>query len=202
MKNKGWFNIVFMLVITIMFTGLLSGAYQYTRPIIQTNERAFEIQAYLNAFQIDIPVDARGQDIEKIYTQRIKREDAKHLEVYKTTDSQKNITAYGFPFRGGALWGDIIGILVLTPDLQQVVGFEIIEQNETPGLGGRIEEEWFKAQFEGILLYQDKNAIRYNTSSQEGQVDAITGATSSSNALVQILNEKIEDIRMQMGGAK
>jgi len=43
----------------------------------------------------------------------------------------------------------------LTPDLKQIKELKILENQETPGLGGRITEEEFMAQFEGLMISKE-----------------------------------------------
>ena len=98
------------------------------------------------------------------------------------------------------MWGSISGIIALDQDFKTVLGMDFISQNETPGLGGRIEEDWFKEQFRKIVLYEEGEPIRYASAGSEGQVDAITGATSTSNALLNIINESIQEVKTLTGG--
>jgi len=43
----------------------------------------------------------------------------------------------------------------LTPDLKQIKELKILENQETPGLGGRVTEEEFMAQFEGLMISKE-----------------------------------------------
>jgi Na+-transporting NADH:ubiquinone oxidoreductase subunit C len=198
-KDKGWFNIVFMLICTALLTGIISGVYVYSRPLIQANARLSEITAQINALDISIPAGMSSTDLEVLYEQNIEevKVNGVSLYMYETDEGAKR---YVIPFEGGALWGDIVGVIALDEDLKTVVGLDFVSQNETPGLGGRIEEEWFKEQFRGIILYEDGEPIRYRSTSQEGQVDAITGATATSTAVANIVNESLRDTLSKIGG--
>ena len=44
MKDKAWFNVVFMLICTAILTGILSGVYVYSRPLIQANTRSGKLR--------------------------------------------------------------------------------------------------------------------------------------------------------------
>ncbi|NLJ40667.1 MAG: FMN-binding protein [Clostridiales bacterium] len=200
MRNSPWFNLLFMLIITAVLTGILSGVYEYARPVIRSNEELGIKQAQLYAFNIDIPTDISTDVIEKLYDEKIKTEqfDGETIYISRTADDQPQ--AYGFSFAGGALWGEVEGVLVLSPDLNRIIGIAFTEQNETPGLGGMIDEPEFKEQFRGVDLNSEGDALIYSTSTRQGQVDAITGATLTSNSVLSILNNKIEQIRKAMGG--
>lgn len=200
MKNKPWFNLVFMLLCTAFFTGILSGVYVYTRPLINVNNRLDEIRAHLNAFEVAIPAFGASVELEGFYEDQIKSETRNGLEMVVHVDDDGEALYYGFPFTGSGLWGAIEGILALSLDLETIVGIDFITQNETPGLGGRIEEEWFIEQFRGVTLFDDDTPLRYSAGGTEGQVDAITGATATSSAVVGMLNDKILEIRDTLGG--
>lgn len=68
-----------------------------------------------------------------------------------------------------------------------VIGISFSENlKETPGLGTKIKDLWFKSQFIG------KKPGEVLLSSEGGKIDAITGATVSSNAVITGVKEAIE----------
>ncbi len=62
----------------------------------------------------------------------------------------------------------------------EITGIEILSQTETPGLGDRITNDEFKDQFAG------------QSSDEELEVDALSGATVSKNAVVNGVNAATE----------
>lgn len=200
MRESPWFNLIFMFIITAILTGILSGIYEYTKPIIQTNEDIAIKKAHLYAFNIEYPADASPGEVEKIYHDKIQVETTDETQVYVAKDRDGKPEAYGLTFAGGALWGEIEGIIVLSPDLKKVIGLDFTEQNETPGLGGRIDEPEFKEQFRGLELNSEGAPLTYRTTSQSGQIDAITGATLTSNSVLEIINKTIEGAKKSIGG--
>ncbi|MCK4613448.1 MAG: FMN-binding protein, partial [Thermoplasmata archaeon] len=76
-------------------------------------------------------------------------------------------------------------------------GISIISHSETPGLGEKIVEASFLEQFEGIGV----NDVRLTK--DDGGIDAISGATISSSAVVEAVydhaKEKARDIREKRG---
>ena len=77
----------------------------------------------------------------------------------------------------------------------------MLEQKETPGLGARIEEPWFTDQFKGLALaWNDPQGQRVLVGANPApnaanEVDAITGATQTSMALMRFFNEELDAIR-------
>ncbi len=100
----------------------------------------------------------------------------------------------------GQGYADIISILYgYSPEKQQVIGFYVLESKETPGLGDKIEkDESFLDNFtamdvsltaSGTQLVNSIVPVKSGTKNNAWEVDGITGATISSRAIGNILNE-------------
>lgn len=77
--------------------------------------------------------------------------------------------------------------MVVGLDLKlEIAGIKILSQNETPGLGNRIAESSFLGQFQG------KAVDTFN------EVQAITGATISSSAVINSVRDKIQELKEQL----
>ena len=83
----------------------------------------------------------------------------------------------------------------LTPGLKRITGLEILEQVETPGLGGRISEDSFLNQFKGISTEPQVNYVKNKKPEKPNEIRAITGATISSRSVVAIINKNIKAFR-------
>jgi len=59
------------------------------------------------------------------------------------------VESYIVPIDARGLWGEINGYLALEDDGSTVKGFTVYRHQETPGLGGEIEERWFQQNFVG-----------------------------------------------------
>jgi Na+-transporting NADH:ubiquinone oxidoreductase subunit C len=91
--------------------------------------------------------------------------------------------------------------MVLAPDMSRVMNIQFLDQKETPGLGARIEEGWFVDQFKGVPIAWDQPVDKRIIVGQapnpaaKNRVDAITGATQTSLALMRFLNSELETFR-------
>ncbi len=95
------------------------------------------------------------------------------------------------PFSGAGYQGPIQGMIAMHGDMNTIAGLAITDQVETPGLGGRIEEPAWQAQFAGVKV-RDANgelrfAVQHGPASNDYEVDGITGATKTSNAMSRII---------------
>lgn len=103
----------------------------------------------------------------------------------------------------GMGYQDVIRVLYgYSFEAQAVVGIQVLETKETPGLGDRIEKDpAFLANFEKLdaSLAPDGSAVahrivtvKHGTKTEPWQIDAITGATVSSVAIGEILGKSTE----------
>ena len=100
----------------------------------------------------------------------------------------------------GQGYADIIRILYgYSPENERIIGFNVLESKETPGLGDKIEkEDRFLQNFEAldVALNSDKSgvenkviAVKQGTKKHPWEIDGITGATISSRAIGNIIDE-------------
>lgn len=189
MKRSYQYTVIFMILVTSIFTVILATAQAAMDPRIAENREIARQRALLYAFGID-DYTGSNQLVSEAYAKYIQPEtrtiDGATIEAFKQVDDSGAITGYAFPFEGSALWGQIKGYLALNADLSVIKGLTFTEQNETPGLGGRIDEEPFKAQWRDVPLPDGE--ITYGPIGDK-RVDAISGATQSSTAVTRTLND-------------
>ena len=119
-----------------------------------------------------------------------KEDNAKRLPLYVA--KVNNDTIYVVPLYGRGLWGGISGYLALKKDFETVYGAYFTHESETAGLGARIVEEEFQQKFVGKKVFTDSTfnhvalALSKKIEDPEHQVDAITGATLTSNGVTDM----------------
>ncbi|WP_299360423.1 FMN-binding protein [uncultured Paracoccus sp.] len=95
------------------------------------------------------------------------------------------------PMVGSGYNGQIRALMALQGDMATVAGLAITAQQETPGLGARIEEPAWLAQFPGRQAVDDSGQVRFavarGQASSIHEVDGITGATRTSNGVTQMV---------------
>lgn len=108
----------------------------------------------------------------------------KFAKVYVKNDADGNPELMVLPVHGYGLWGTMYGFLTLEGDLNTIRGISWYEHKETPGLGARIEEPKWRAQWEGIHAYDENGEVATGVTkagqSRENWVDGISGATLTS----------------------
>jgi len=129
---------------------------------------------------------------------RIEKVTIEKETIYKLFNQKESLTGYGFIASGQGYQGKIKMLVVSDKSLKRLKGIEVVESLETPGLGAKIQEGPFKSQFKGLGVVEDMVCVKDEVTRQ-GQIKAITGATVSSRAVVNILNNKIKEIRELLG---
>lgn len=113
-----------------------------------------------------------------------------YLQIFLLRDGDE-ISLVLLPVTGQGYGGRIDAILALSGDMNTIAGIAVTGQSETPGLGGRIEEQTWQAGFSGKEIRDTTGEIRFAVSrgpaTTEFEVDGITGATRTSNAVTRMI---------------
>ncbi len=105
-----------------------------------------------------------------------------------------DLAGYAVPASGNGFQGKIGLMFGLTPGKDATTGLTVLETVETPGLGDKITLAPFLDQFAGLGLAEGVSYVKNRPPDRPlevGQIDAITGATISSAAVVSIINAAI-----------
>jgi len=168
----GVFPVIFITVVVFASVGLVTWTDSITRDKIE-EQKEQQIQSMLKEMFPSMSEYTFEDDIYTIY-------------------SDGAGVGYAFLAVGKGYGGDI-DILVGLEDETTIKGITIISQSETPGLGSRIAESSFASKFAGLNI--DDVALKQDG----GQIDAITGATISSGAVVDAVRvtamEKVKSLK-------
>lgn len=179
--------ILFMAIVTLIFAGSLAAVNYFSQDRIQFNQDAELRRKILYVFN-QLPEDQSNENIETVFNEKVVEKEINGERGFALVENGEEV-AYAMQVEGSGLWGTIIGYLGLNKDFTETVGLDFTQQAETPGLGGRIEEEWYKEQFRGISLTEGADG-RYlaNRPAPGGNIDAISGATQTSNSVINLIN--------------
>ena len=99
---------------------------------------------------------------------------------------------------GGQGFADRIEVLVgLDSGASTLTGIYVLDQKETPGLGNKIVEDEWRAQFAGLSALQPLRVARAGQAGDR-QIDSITGATISSESVCDIVNQALGQWRQEL----
>jgi len=183
MKDK-ILMIVFVLVLGSILTAALMAVNYLTTPVIEKNEEIAIKSSILKALSISFEPD----EVEETFSNNVERRQQNGTTYYVAEDGD-----IAFPYSGSGLWGPIEGVIAIQPNFETLEGITISRQEETPGLGSRITEAEYLAQFEGKRFTEGLKLVQPGRSSADNEVDSITGATMTTDAFVKILNENLRE---------
>lgn len=118
--------------------------------------------------------------------------------IFTARDEEGKIIGYGVMIEGSGFQGPIKIMVGFNTDASEVTGIEILENVETPGLGNRIVEDWFKKQFTGTT--PPIEVLKGKAPENRSQIQAITGATISSKSVVKIVNDAAQILKNYISG--
>lgn len=171
-------GVILFLIIAIC-TGALSVINQITEPVIAMNEvqtEENEMKALLEeALTFQLVDEIGAQNIEKVYIGK----------------NDKSSVGYIVRMAPNGYGGPIKLLIALDKDYQ-VKGISILEHSETPGFGANAEKASFKDQFINLSLPISVT----KTEPKENEIQAITGATITSEAITNAVNEAGDYIKL------
>jgi len=186
------------LVVTMGVAGLCAGmllvaAYQLTLPTIEHN-RAEALRAAV--FKV-VPGSTalrklawRGGGLAVADDGKAANEQKDGLVVYAAYTRDGTFAGYAIPASGPGFQDTIALLYGYDPARRRVIGMEVLESRETPGLGDKIfKDQHFVAEFKDLAVEPSIEVVKQGAGKAPHEVDGITGATISSKAVVRILNE-------------
>lgn len=180
------------LVLALAVAGFLSGLiiisiYEATLPTITANKARELREAVFQVLPGVSLMQALRYDGSKLLIHRGEKDDD---TLYAGYDKSGRFIGYAVPGEGPGFQDTIKLLYGYLPDQRRIVGMAILDSRETPGLGDKIyKDAAFVANFDHLSVDPQIITMKKGTKSGPNEIDAITGATISSKAVVRIINE-------------
>ena len=133
----------------------------------------------------------------------IQEGDKPETTLYAGHDSDGKLVGYAVEASGQG-YADVIRVLYgYDPAKQTIIGFQVLESKETPGLGDKIaKDEQFQNNFKALDVHISENGqlrnkiitVKQGQKQNDWEIDGITGATISSRAVGNILGESTSNV--------
>ena len=183
-------DVLFIVVLGVVSVAMLLAAQNYSAPAVK---RFRETRLKTNILTA-AGIAWTQADFQDVFGQRVSEETRGGLTWY-VADS---LVIYEFKGRG--LWGMIEGIATFDSALTHIVSVRVLSQEETPGLGDRIKEPDYLATYKDRTAAEPLELALRHKAEQPNEVDAISGATLSSQALMAIVSAAAARLRAAKGG--
>jgi Na+-transporting NADH:ubiquinone oxidoreductase subunit C len=191
MKDSRLYTVVYSLLLCAACAALLTFASTFWDKEIKANEQFSHTRAVVDAMGL-CQADTPRRQVMDIYTSSFEAKKKGEMDIIEARKDGQ-LVGYAFDLVTQGKYGIIRGVLAVSAAKDKILGFRIYQQCETPGLGGRISEPAWLAQFAGKPLVTDgaPGIIISNSVKGPNVVDAITGATKTTFTLGRALNAQI-----------
>ena len=168
--DSTWYNMLIVLTAIAVIAGAALGyANELTSgPIAENKARqlADDINAVMNTDKVEVQrVDTMGTSV--VY----------HTDQGVAVQSQD-----------ANAFGGTLTILVGFDTEGTILGYQILETSETPGLGAKADK-WFQKDGKGNIIGMNPGQNDMTVKKDGGEVDAITASTITSRAFLRAVNE-------------
>jgi len=179
------------MIIVLTTVGLISGGFLAGVAILTEERIALNIQAEIEEAIAEVVDDAEVN--QKVYEEE-------DLVIYRELDEEGTLAGFAVQATGVGFQDKITLMFGLDASLTKITGLTVIDQNETPGLGAKIEDWnaflqfWENKDATGQLTLR-KPAARTPEELSGAEINTITAATISSKKVLEIVNLSLEKVR-------
>ena len=179
------------MIVVLTAVGLLSGGFLTSVGLLTEDRIALNKQREIELAITHVVPGTMSN--EKVFEE-------KALSVYEAKDDEGNLLGYAIYASGMGFQDNITFMLGTNPSLTKINGLYIIEQKETPGLGAKITDRKIFLQYWenkdcSVSLSLHKPAVSAPEELGPSEINTITGATISSEALLNMANSSLERLR-------
>lgn len=203
MKSKIIKDALALTLITLVAGVTLGGVYEITKDPIAKQEAQAKAEAYEQVFTDAAAFEAVEMDdtLTKTIRDQLDQEGYKAQsieEVMRAEDQSGETLGYAFTVVTSEGYGGDIQFSMGVQNDGTLNGISILSIGETAGLGMNADTPAFKDQFVGKQV--EKLQYTKNGATQDDEINAISGATVTTNAMTNGVNAGLCAFRVMEGG--
>ena len=203
MKNKIIKDALALTLITLVAGVALGGVYEITKDPIAKQEAQAKAEAYEQVFTDAAAFEAVEMDdtLTKTIRDQLDQKGYKEQsieEVMRAEDQSGETLGYAFTVVTSEGYGGDIQFSMGVQNDGTLNGISILSIGETAGLGMNADTPAFKDQFVGKQV--EKLQYTKNGATQDDEINAISGATVTTNAMTNGVNAGLCAFRVMEGG--
>ena len=185
-------NIIVLFVVALISVAILAVLNQVTMEPIAAAEEEARQAAYMKVYEADRFEDV--ENLEELLTAYELPSPDAGVTVNAALEAYKGDAQVGYVYdvtSPNGYGGDVRVALGITNE-GEITNFTVISAaNETPGLGARSTEEEFQSEFAGLSALAPVAFSKTGANRDNNEFDAISGATITTTAVQQAVNEAI-----------
>ncbi len=186
-----------VLILALCYGAALAGVHMQLSPKIAQNKINETLEKVPELVLGDAPAAQReALQSEKIL---ISVNESGRQTFYNVFKATRNGEVEGWVAKASAQgYADTVEVLIgLSREARTITGLFVLSQKETPGLGAKITERQWRRQFVGKPTSTRLEVVK-DGADETHEIDAITGATISSNCVKTIVNTTVADLKRQL----
>ena len=182
-----WYNMAIVLTLIAVIAGAaLAYVNNMTKTVIAEINQQNEDQA---------KKDVLCADEIKVESEATITVDGKDFVVYNA--GEKGCAVKAVDPQNASFGGDLTIMVGFDPD-GNILGYKVLNTNETPGLGAKAGE-WFQKDGRGCIIGKNPAAGALTVTKDGGDVDAITASTITSRSFLRAVNAAYDAYRQSLG---
>lgn len=182
-----WYNMTIVLTLIAVIAGAaLAYVNNMTKTVIAEINQQNEDQA---------KKDVLCADEIKVESEATINVDGKDFVVYNA--GEKGCAVKAVDPQNASFGGDLTIMVGFDPD-GNILGYKVLNTNETPGLGAKAGE-WFQKDGRGCIIGKNPAAGALTVTKDGGDVDAITASTITSRSFLRAVNAAYDAYRQSLG---
>ena len=197
MKKGSLYTLTYAAVLGLVCALMLAAVDQFTESKKAANARAEEVRNILGVLGLSVDADDGPDELLSTFEESVVEEERGDRTFYVYEHPEKGRLS-ALRFAGPGLWGPVEGFLCFEEDMRTISAVSFYKHEETPGLGGEISSAAFTSQFEGLSAVGPDGspgiAVVGDGAGEPNEVDAISGATMTSDKIQEMLNRVIAEV--------
>ncbi|UCF15033.1 MAG: FMN-binding protein [Phycisphaerales bacterium] len=193
-KLKHFFQQSWLLIVASFCFGLLIAVANaaWEDNILQNEEDKF------NNLVVEMLPDAETSEIREEVELQSGKGRKKITYVREALSADGKRVGWAFVCEGSGFADKIKLVLAVDADFEKLKGYGVLSSNETPGFGDKIKDSFYREQFVDAPTTELVLTKLGNAGEKDSKIVAITGATVSSEAVVEIVNKFLGEIKKHM----
>lgn len=190
-KSTAAKNIIVLFVVALVCVALLAVMNQVTAEPIAKAEANAKAEIYRSVYSS--AADFEEADMKSAPYSSYKSSDSSVIinSVILAKDKSNKQIGYIFDVTSKNGYGGDVEIAVGITNEGTLTAFKVISASETPGLGARASEDEYASQFSGLKAEKITFVKGGSANKANNEIDAISGATITTTATTQAVNEAI-----------
>ena len=189
-KSSALKNIIVLFIVALISVSILAVLNQVTAEPIATAEANAKAEIYMKVYP-DAESVSEIENLDALLNDYAAQNDEITINsALEAKDAGGSVIGYVIDATSPNGYGGDVQIAVGISNDGEITAFSVISASETPGLGAKSMDDEFASQFSGlnadVVTFSKTGANRANN-----EIDAISGATITTTAVTEAVNEAI-----------